>query len=139
MNEFEQKLSRQSLRQVPIEWRAEILAATDASWRTKSDRKLTFAAMLKLRLNEIFWPAPAAWAGLAAIWIFILAVDFSMRDRSGMVAEKISPPSPEIIAELRQQKLMFAQLIGSSDEREAEPPKFFPRPRTEGRFEVFTT
>jgi hypothetical protein len=137
MNEFEQKLSRQSLRQIPGEWRAEILAAADASWRTKSDRKLTFAAALKLRLHGIFWPAPVAWAGLAMIWIFILAVDFSMRDKSGMVAEKVSAPSPEVVAELQKQKLLLAQLIGSGDEREAEPPKFSPRPRTE-RIEILT-
>jgi hypothetical protein len=41
------------------------------------------------------------------------------------------------VAELQQQKLLFAQLIGSSDAREAEPPKFFPRPRTE-RIEILT-
>jgi hypothetical protein len=131
MNEFEQKLSCQSLRQIPGEWRVEILAAADASWRTKSDRKLTFAAALKLRLRGIFWPAPVAWAGLAMIWIFILALDFSMRDKSGMVAEKVLPPSPEVIAELRQQKLLFAELMGSSEARVADRPRIFsPRPRS---------
>ncbi len=54
-----------------------------------------------------------------------------MRDKTPMVAEKVLPPSPEVVAELRQQKLLFAELIGSGDAREAEPPKFFPRPRTE--------
>ncbi len=60
-----------------------------------------------------------------------------MRDKTPMVAEKVLPPSPEMVAELKQQKLMFAQLIGSSDAREAEPTRFFPRPRTE-RVEVLT-
>jgi hypothetical protein len=132
MNEFEQNLSRQSLRQIPGEWRAEILAAADASWRTKPDRKLTFAAALKLRLRGIFWPAPAAWAALAAIWIFIFVLNFSMHDKAPQVAEKISPPSPEVVAELRQQKLLFAELMGSSETRVADRPRVFPpRPRSE--------
>jgi hypothetical protein len=139
MNEFEQKISRQPIKAIPGEWRAEILAVTDVSWRTKSDRKLTFAATLKLRLREIFWPAPVAWVGLAAIWIFILAVDFSMRDKSGMVAEKVAPPSPDVIAELRQQRLLFAQLMGSTETHDADRQKsFLPRPRTERSFEMLT-
>jgi hypothetical protein len=53
------------------------------------------------------------------------------------VAKKSVPPLPEVVAELRQEKLLYAELIGSGDAREAEPPKFFPRPRTE-RVEVLT-
>jgi hypothetical protein len=133
---FEQKLRRQSPRQIPGEWRAEILVAADMNRR--KIREFTFAPTVASGLRQIFWPAPAAWAGLAAVWIFIFALNFSMRDKTPMVAEKVSPPSPEMVAELRQQKILFAQLIGSSDAREAEPPRFFPRPRTE-RVEVLMT
>ena len=56
MNPFEQKLSRQPLRPPPPAWRAEILGAaekivTPAAWRAW------------------FWPSPAAWGALAAVWI----------------------------------------------------------------------
>lgn len=136
MNDFEQKLSRQSLRQIPGEWRAEILVAADVN-RREAVRAFTSAATIRSHLREIFWPHPKAWAGLAAVWIFIFTLNFSMRDKTPMVAEKVLPPSPEMVAELKQQKLMFAQLIGSSDAREAEPTRFFPRPRTE-RVEVLT-
>ena len=137
MNEFEQKLSRQSLKQIPAEWRAEILIAAKSAvvLQRRNDDGSNPNPILWLR--ELFWPNPKAWAALATIWIFIFALNFSMRDKMPMVAEKVSPPSPEVVAELRQQKLLFAQLIGSSDAREAEPPKFFPRPRTE-RVEIFT-
>jgi hypothetical protein len=136
MNEFEQKLSRQSLRKIPGEWRAEILVAADVN-RREGVRAFTSAATIRLRLREIFWPAPAAWAALAAVWVFIFALNFSIRDKTPVVAEKVLPPSPEVVAELRQQKLLFAELIGSSDTREAEPPRFSPRPRTE-RVEILT-
>jgi hypothetical protein len=98
----------------------------------KTVRAFTNAVTFRSRLREIFWPAPAAWAGLAAIWIFIFALNFSLRDQTPMVAEKISPPSPEVIAELRQQKLLFAELIGSTETRVADRQKLFsPRPRSE--------
>jgi hypothetical protein len=131
MNEFEQKLLRQPLRKIPGEWRGEILAACRASKVEGREQEPFWLSTFGSRLSTIFWPNQKAWAGLAAVWIFIFALNFSMRDKSPMVAEKVSPPSPEVVAELRQQKLLFAQLIGSSDAREAEPPRFFPRPRTE--------
>jgi hypothetical protein len=129
MEQFENRLSRQPLREVPGEWRGEILVAADVNRRKV--REFTFAATVASGLRQIFWPAPAAWAALAAVWIFIFAVNFLMRDKTPVVAEKVLPPSPEVVAALRQQKILFAELIGSSDAREAEPPKFFPRPRTE--------
>ena len=130
MNEFEQKISRQSLCQIPGGWRTEILAAADVNQRG-AVRAFTSAAAIRSRLRDIFWPHPRAWAGLAAIWIFIFAVNFSMRDKSPVVADKISPPSPEVVAELKQQQRMFAELIGASDAREADRPKFLPLPRSE--------
>jgi hypothetical protein len=135
MNESEQKLSRQPLKKIPGEWRAEILMAAESAISPQKRNRDRSNPILWLR--ELFRPHPKAWAALAAIWIFIFALNFSMRDKTTMIAEKVSPPSPEMVAELRQQKLLFAQLIGSSDTREAEPPKFFPRPRTE-RVEILT-
>jgi hypothetical protein len=135
MNEFEQKLSRQSLRQIPGDWRAEILSAAEPA---ADVRRPTFAARRSLlstlnhQLTNIFWPHPKAWAGLAAVWILIFALNFTMRDKTPVVAEKISPPSPEVVAELRQQRLLFAELIGSTETRVADRQKFFlPKPRSE--------
>jgi hypothetical protein len=137
MNEFEQKISRQPLRQIPSEWRAEILAAANFPVSRSEAKTASFLSTLNHQLSTILWPHPKAWAGLAAVWIFIFALNFSMRNKTPMVAEKVLPPSPEVMAELRQEKLLYAELIGSGDAREAEPPKFFPRPRTE-RIEIFT-
>jgi hypothetical protein len=137
---LEQKLQRQPLRQVPAEWREEILVAADVNRRNRPVREFTFAATtfrrllsaLNSQLSTILWPHPQAWAGLAAIWIVILAVNFSMRDQSPVLAEKSSPPSPEVIVELRQQQRMLAELIGSRDEHDADRSKsFVPQPRSE--------
>jgi len=136
-DDFEQKLQRQPLRQVPAGWRADILAACPASGIESRKQERHWLSTLNSRLSTLLWPHPAAWAGLAAVWIFIFAVNFSMRDKMPSVAEKFSPPSPEMIAELRQQQRMFMEMLGSRDAVEAEPPKFVPQPRGE-RVEFLT-
>jgi hypothetical protein len=132
MNEFEQKLSRQPVRQIPGEWRAEILAnCRGPKVESRAEEQFGPSTFVS-RLSTIFWPHPKAWAGLAAVWIFIFAVNFSMRDASPRIAEKSAPPSPEIVAELRQQRLLFAELIGSAEAHVADRQKLFlPRPRSE--------
>ena len=137
---FEQRLRRQSLRQIPGEWRAEILAAAEGAkgCRHSSPIARHWLSTLNHQLSTFFWPHPKAWAGLAAVWIFIFALNFSMRDKTALVAEKVLPPSPEVVAELRQQKLLFAELIGSRDAGDADRSKsYVPRPRSE-RVEVLT-
>lgn len=127
MNEFEQKLSRQPLRHIPAEWRAEILSAAREAQPTRH----SFLSTLDRQLSALLWPHPKAWAGLAAVWIFIFALNFSTRDKAPVVAEKSTPPSPEIIVELRQQQRMLAELIGANQPRDAEPTRFLPQPRSE--------
>jgi hypothetical protein len=130
MNEFEQKLSRQPLRQVPAEWRKEILAAARPDLRHAP--RTSFLSTINSQLSTLFWPHPKVWAGLAAIWVFIFLLNFSMRDKAPMVAERTAPPSPEVIAELKQQQRMFAELIGSTEARVADRQKMYsPKPHSE--------
>jgi len=146
MDDFEQKLQRQPLRQIPGEWREEILregrcAAVpeirDAD--TASLPKWSWLSTINHQLSTLLWPHPKAWAGLAAVWFLILTVDFSLRDKTPVMAEKTAPPSPEVIVELRQQQRLLAELIGSRDERDANRSKsFVPLPRSE-RAEFMTT
>jgi hypothetical protein len=131
MDDFEQKLGRQPLRQVPAEWREEILAVAECASRPAP--RVSFLATL-------FWPHPKAWAGLAAVWILIFALDFSMRDNSPVVAEKSAPSSPEVIVELKQQQRMLAELMGPRETRVTGTSKTFDRqPRSERCFEILTT
>ena len=133
MNEFEQKLQRQPLRQIPDDWRAEILAAANTGARPVSNiARPGFLLTIKRQLSTLLWPHPKAWAGLAVAWIFIFALNFSVRDPSPGISQKSAPPSPEMVAELRQQKLLFAELIGPAEAHVADRQKLFlPRPRSE--------
>ena len=132
--QFERRLSRQPLKRIPGEWRAEILReGRRAAVPNIGDADTASLPTLNWRiaLANVFWPHPKAWAGLAAVWILILAVDFSMRDTMPVRAEKAAPPSPEVVAELMQQQRMLAELIGANQAREAEMPRFLPQPRSE--------
>ena len=129
-DDFESRLQRQPLRRVPHEWRSEILAAALSPSRPAPSA--SFLETCNLKLATLLWPHPKAWAGLAAVWIFIFAVNFSMRDSSPRMAEKSAPPSPEVMVELRQQQRLFAELIGPRETRDADRPRIFtPRPRGE--------
>jgi hypothetical protein len=143
---FEQKLQRQPLRQIPGEWREEILREgrrtavpeiRDAD--TASLPKWSWLSTLNHQLSTLLWPHPTAWAGLAAVWILILAVDFSLRDKTPVMAEKTATPSPEVIVELRRQQRLLAELIGPRDTSDADRSKsFVPQPRSE-RAEILMT
>ena len=131
LKSFEERLRRQSLKPIPGDWRAEILQAS----RHPAKASLTesnWLSTLNQKLSTILWPHPKAWAGLAAVWMVILAVNFSTRDKALVMAETVSLSSPEIVAELRKQQLLFAELIGPSLAPDAGRPKnFVPRPRSE--------
>ena len=90
-------------------------------------------------LSSLLWPHPKAWAGLAAVWVIIFAVTFSVRDVSPKLAKKSEPPSPEVMVELKKQQRMFAELVGSYEAPDADRQKIFsPKPRSE-RVEILTT
>jgi hypothetical protein len=136
-DDFESRLQRQPQRQVPPAWRGEILAAAREAQAACHPSPVTRhlkpsrpSAILHF-LSSLLWPHPKAWAGLAAVWILIFAVNISMRDTSPRLAEKSVPPSPEMVAELKKQQRMFAELVGPREEPVADRSKSYPaRPRT---------
>jgi hypothetical protein len=131
MEQFERRLSRQPLRQIPAEWREEILDAAVVSQPSPAVRH-SFLSTFNSQLSTIFWPHPVAWAGLAAVWIFIFTVEFSTRDRTPEIAASNSPPPAEVMVEVRQQQQLLVELLGLRDTRDADRSKSLaPQPRSE--------
>ncbi|MGA2852973.1 MAG: hypothetical protein ABSE90_02410 [Verrucomicrobiota bacterium] len=134
-DDFESRLSRQPLRQIPAGWRGEILSAAREGQTIRHSSfviRRSWLSTLNSQLSTILWPHPRAWAGLAAVWILILAVDFSVRDKTPVMAEKAAPPSQEVIVELKQQQRMLAELIGARDTSDADRSKLWaPQPRSQ--------
>jgi hypothetical protein len=120
-SEFEKQLQRQPPRELPREWRAQIL---DAAFRPAP---LSMAAWLASWL----WPHPRAWGGLAAAWVVILLLHFTSPDDL-RVADNYPPATFQSLAIMKQQTLRMAQLLGStdnSDQPAATPAP--PKPRSE--------
>jgi hypothetical protein len=148
-SEFEQRLRRQPVKKVPGEWRAEILGAARAAEMNQRQqevsREFTFAATrrswlstISHQLSTLLWPHPRAWAGLAAVWVCIFMLNFSMREKPPMLAEKTpsSGPSAEMVSQLKQQQRMLAELIGAPEIQVADRQRLIaPKPRS-GRTEI---
>ena len=90
------------------------------------------------QLSTLLWPHPKAWAGLAAVWLVILAVNFATRETTPTLqARSVTPISPDTLRLLKQQGQLLAELSSQSQTREADRPKAMPpRPRTDRRDEM---
>lgn len=75
--------------------------------------------------RELIWPNPKAWAGITATWLLILALKLSTHDQPS-TAGGFVPSSPEQLAKVRQQKILFSELAGAAQARDAEAPKSLP-------------
>ncbi len=62
--------------------------------------------------QEALWPWRRAWLGMAAIWVAILAFGLAARDTSSTTSASPPRPDPEVLAVLREQKQLLAQLLG---------------------------
>jgi hypothetical protein len=140
LEQFEKRMKDQPMRQVPAEWRKEILLAAEKAQTARSRQPRAGRSWFSLfgyQLRSLLWPHPVAWGGLAAVWIFILAANVSMGDKAPATADKTLPLSPEAVAELKQQNQLLAELIGTGDTSAADRQKtFVPKPRSE-RVEIF--
>ena len=106
--------------------------------QSESVRPLAPKIVLLKCWQQLILPSRRIWAGLAAAWIVILTVNFSLRDHSPVVAMK-STPTQELILAWRQQQQLLIELIGPNETRTAEPPKpFLPQPSSQRRFEMLT-
>src|ERR1035441_3047976 len=140
--DFEKRLQRQPLRQIPGEWREEILsAAREASLPQHAPRTTqhvsparSLLSTLHHQLLTLLWPHPTAWAGLAAVWLVILGINLTTRDASTVIAKHASPVSPQVFMAFQEQQRLLVELIGPRETPVAERPKpVVPRPRSEGR------
>jgi len=79
--------------------------------------------------RELIWSCRRAWAGLALIWLVVLGLNITTRDEPSVLAVSTLPPSPEVLAALREQgqllsELLKSQAIPAEQKREsALPPR----------------
>jgi hypothetical protein len=84
--------------------------------------------------REFFRMPRLVWVALAAAWMVIIALNLASFERAPapmQTANAAPSRSPEILQALREQRRLFAELVGLGAAPEAEAPNFVPRPRSE--------
>src|SRR5438552_14253870 len=100
-DDFDKRLQRQTLRPIPHEWRSEIL---DAARRADDPQPSTFNSQPTSWWRELLWPCPQAWAGLAAAWVLILALNAATREPVQVANSAGAPTAREVLMALKEQK-----------------------------------
>lgn len=98
-DDFEQRLQRVPLRPPSAAWRADILAAARAAAREMPVAE--DAGFWWQVWREVFVKARHVWSGMAAVWLVILLVNWSLRE----------PESGPVRAQLTEQDIQVAQKI----------------------------
>jgi len=125
-DQFEQRLQRQPLREMPSAWREEILSAahkTESSHH-RSPERLAAQKRGEGGWRARFWPHPTAWGALAAVWLVILGLHFTAHETTiNNFARHSAPPSREMRELLREQERLFAELVGPIEKPDADRPR----------------
>jgi hypothetical protein len=114
-DEFETRLRRAAPREIPAEWRREILSPlrdhrASAPW-----------------WQQWLWPHPIAWAGLAAVWGAILALHFTTISEPTR-ASAAMVHAPDMMQAFQERTRLMAEL--SEDSPRSSPPSAVDRPRS---------
>jgi len=138
--QFENRLRHQRVKPVPGEWRDDILREAKRAvkvQRLSPENSYSLLANLKSRLASVLWPVPRAWAGLAAVWVAILVMNFSAADKTAAAAMVGPPPSRETMQALKQQQRLLAELVERPELPKADSPRTNPLgPRSQRRLEA---
>lgn len=114
-DDFENHLAKIPLKSPPNDWRDQILGPNPAATKTEIPW-----------WRELLWPCPQAWAGMAALWVVMFAMNWEgiSSPRKSTATATIdpspspspSPYSPARIAELLEEEFPFPE------DATAEPP-----------------
>ncbi len=138
-DDFEERLHRQAPREIPASWREGILIAARNSTPSAyppHPAHHRLLATVRHFLSTARPPQRAAWGSLVAIWIVIIALNISARDDSptSHTSRSYASASPDTLEALREQQLLFAELVGRPEPRIVEPRQpATPGPRSQRR------
>jgi hypothetical protein len=129
---FEKSLQRQPLRQIPPEWRAEILRTARAADAQRPIANWPLLAVSKL-WHELIRPARRIWVGFAFVWVAILAVNFVDTEKSGQSEARITIPPGNLITVWQRQQQFLTELNSPEYPDMDKPRQSPPKPRSDRR------
>jgi hypothetical protein len=111
------------------------LAAAFSGTEQNANQPGEIRAPFAIRFTQVLWrelifPCRRIWAGLAAVWLVILVLNMPAGEKHAQLATISSPPDKQVLAVLREQKEMLAQLVEPMIPSPAIRPKT-PGPRGE--------
>jgi len=136
-DDFEKKLQRQPLRQVPASWRESILRAAREQTPSAAPQPLLIRAVL-ITWRELIQPCRYAWSAMAALWLAFWMINSHMEfANSPAQVAKSSPAAPEQIRSFAEQRRVLIELTGPIDLKPAERPRRpDPKPHSERMLQI---
>jgi hypothetical protein len=138
-DDFEKRLQSQPLRQIPTEWRNEILQTATSSRETSPAARRSLLSTIISQLSTPLWFNPKPWAGLAAMWVVIFALQSTSPKHSGMVATVATRQPSAFLMSLKDEQQTLVELMGNNQPDDMDQPRHAsPKPRSElrNRFRV---
>jgi len=87
--------------------------------------------ILKKVWLELIWPSRRTWAGMAGLWLGLLAANVGMKTTSPAVPALPSAHRGELVQAVEEQRRLLAELLTATKPQPAEPPRPGLRPRSE--------
>ena len=142
-DDFEKRLQRQPQTQIPAAWREEILTNAERTAVSHHATRVThhgFAlSTLIHQLSTLLRPQRAAWAGLGAAWAIIITLHLATVESPKTTFTTAAPVTPETLQVLKQQRLLYAELVGRPETQPKDRLKIsVPGPRSQRRDETAT-
>jgi hypothetical protein len=120
-DEFESKVRSQPRREIPPEWRREILAPL----RKRSEAPVSW-------WRQLLWPHPAAWAGLGVAWVAIVFLNVAGAPEAAP-QQAASKPSPDRLMAYQERQRLWAELALDAAPQSRKPLPAVDRPRSHSR------
>src|SRR5579872_1060049 len=112
--------------------------ALQAAGQSDPIRRLTLATVFSKIWRELIWPCRRAWAGMAALWLVLWAVNSGMSDAPQAAMTARAPSTAEMFQALEEQRRTLAELLPPANSQPAEPRRHNTQPRSERRLKVLT-
>ena len=127
--DLEEQMRRQPFRDVPSDWRASIIAAAARSAPLPDGPRSEERGPRTSRRfwQELLWPAPAAWAGLAALWLLIAVFNYGSSVELFRFGRRALEPSLDHVRLWREQRGLFVELLDLKPPERRDPAPTRPR------------
>ena len=103
------------------------------SYEFATSATLSIAAVLRKVWLELIWPSRRAWAGMAALWLAVLAANLGMKATSRPAPAVRATPSRELVRALEEQRRSLAELLPPFTPAPIKTSRPSDRPRSERR------